>query len=64
LDAFEMGLNKINYSVLFGWEIIANVRRWATCAASSCLKLMKYTYCSMHSIRDQIRSIWKKLAIL
>lgn len=27
LNSFEMGWNKMNYSVLFGWEIIAKVRR-------------------------------------
>ncbi len=26
---------------IFGWEMIANVRRWATCAANSSLKLMR-----------------------
>ena len=33
-----MGLNRYQ---IFGWEMIANVRRWATCAANSSLKLMR-----------------------
>ena len=31
----------LKWCQIFGWEIIAKVRRWATCAANSSLKLME-----------------------
>jgi hypothetical protein len=37
-----------------GWEMIANVRRWATCAANSCLKLMERHLLQTRSAKDQI----------
>lgn len=33
-----MGLNRYQ---IFGWEMIAKVRRWATCAANSSLNMLK-----------------------
>jgi hypothetical protein len=33
-----MSLNRYQ---IFGWEMIANVRRWATCAANSSLNMRK-----------------------
>ncbi len=35
----------LKWCQISGWEIIAKVRRCATCAANSSLKLMQDTYC-------------------
>jgi len=40
-----------------GWEMIANVRRWATCAANSSLNMLKiYNLCTHVYLQTMART--------